>query len=167
MRIREAAPADAERLGFIHVKTWQEAYKGIVPEAKLDNMSAENSAEFFRENQDNDQNIEVGVAEIEKEVAGFITIGKCRDEDMKNNTGEIYGIYILPDKQGYGLGSELIKWGMKRLRNMDFETAVLWVLEANKESINFHRSKGFNREGREDYIEIGKKLKKIRMIKAL
>ena len=167
MRIRKAAPEDAGKLGLIHVKTWQEAYKGIVPEEKLNNMSPDNSAEFFRENLGDDENIEVGVVEIEKELAGFITIGKCRDDDLNNNTGEIYGLYILPDKQRVGLGSKLLEWGISRLRKMNFEIAVLWVLKANKEAINFYRSRGFSREGREDHLEIGKKLKKVRMIKAL
>ena len=39
--IRPAIPADARPIAEVHVRTWQEAYRGIVPDAVLDALDVD------------------------------------------------------------------------------------------------------------------------------
>ncbi|MER6578988.1 hypothetical protein [Nonomuraea sp. NPDC001023] len=38
MRIRKATPADAQAIAEIHVRSWQAAYRGLLPQDHLDGL---------------------------------------------------------------------------------------------------------------------------------
>jgi L-amino acid N-acyltransferase YncA len=39
MNIRPAAQSDVENIGSIHVESWQETYRGLIPDAVLDSVT--------------------------------------------------------------------------------------------------------------------------------
>ena len=99
--IRNADVNDCAILGKIHSESWKVAYKGIVPDSILDNMSSEKSEKRFYSSIS--QGLENNVLIINNDqTAGFMCLGKCRDKDLDCSYGEIWGIYLLPAFWGQG-----------------------------------------------------------------
>jgi hypothetical protein len=46
--VRPARPGDAEAIATVHVRSWQAAYPGIVPQPVLDRLSIERRAASWR-----------------------------------------------------------------------------------------------------------------------
>lgn len=164
--IRRATIYDFVILGKIHYESWQSAYKGIVPDTKLQKMSPEKSEKIFL------NQIEKGLGETviiykESQAAGFITIGKCRDEDKDNKSGEIWGIYLLPSFWRQSIGTELINWGINELRNKGYSSVYLWVLEENLNACRFYERLGFVHDGKTKEINLDKPLIECRYVKMI
>ena len=119
-KIRWAKVDDAEGLGYVHTKSWQAAYKDIVPDEVLKNINIEERQKRFEKAIKN-QEEENAVLIVDKEIVGFITLGRCRDDDFDDTVGEIWGIYLLSSYWGRGLGSALISWGIEELKNRGYE----------------------------------------------
>jgi GNAT superfamily N-acetyltransferase len=154
IKIRYANPDDANVLAFIHVNSWKEAYKGIVPDGFLSRMSVESRQSYFSkalaEGSEKD-----ALAFVDDKPAGIITVGKCRDEDNDNTFGEIWGIYLLPEFWRKGIGTIMLNWGIDELISWGYTRITLWVLEKNLAARNFYEKNGFTRDGREKSITLG------------
>jgi len=148
LTIRGATPSDAPGIARVHVLTWQSAYQGLIPDSYLQTLSiskrTENWAKQLEKPADGTRYF---VAALEGEVLGFCTVGKSGDEDSSSDVGELYAIYVLPDKQGSGIGSALLDTGLDFLKNENFKSATLWVLEANHTSRGWYESRGWQLEG--------------------
>lgn len=59
--------------------------------------------------------------------------------------GEIPVIYLLPEKYGIGLGSELMRFALSALAERGREQVGIWVLEKNIRAIVFYQKHGFLR----------------------
>lgn len=153
--IRKAEIKDAAGIAEVHVKTWQCAYKGQLPDSYLDSLSIEKRTKTWREQIKSPQNgAHTFVAEINSKVVGWCTAGKSRDEDADKTTGEIYGIYIHPDFIGKGCGSMLMESGLNLLRKDGYKRATLWVLDSNEKTRKWYEDKGWKIEGK---TKIGKR----------
>jgi len=45
--IRSATASDAPAIGHVHVESWRSTYRGLMPDAVLVNLSAEQRATFW------------------------------------------------------------------------------------------------------------------------
>ena len=123
-KIRYAEKNDAKVLGEIHSQSWKIAYKGIVPDSVLDNITAERRERYFEKALS--ENLEEDILIfVDDKAVGILTIGKCRDEDKDITYGEIWGIYLLPDYWNKGIGSYFIHWGIIELKNRNYEKITL------------------------------------------
>lgn len=160
-KIRYTEVNDAKVLGKIHSESWKIAYKGIVPDFVLDNITADKRERYFEkalsENLEEDTLIFV-----DDKAVGLMTIGKCRDNDRDNTYGEIWGIYLLPEYWNRGIGSYYINWGINELKNRNYKKITLWVLEDNLNSRKFYERMGFKHDGTVKEIDFGKKLNEFR-----
>lgn len=84
------------------------------------------------------------VAEIDHRIAGFCSVGPCRDED----TGELLAIYVDPKHMNLGVGSSLLARGISFLKEQVFEKATLWVLSSNKETIKWYENRDWSADGK-------------------
>lgn len=164
--IRYADVNDCSALGIIHSESWKVAYKGIVPESVLDNMSSEKSEIKFYNSfmQGQEKNV---VALKDNQVVGFMCLGKCRDDDVDNSYGEIWGIYLLPSSWRQGIGTELISWGLTDMKAKGYGKVSLWVLEDNINARKFYEKLGFICDGMIKELNLGKQLNEIRYVKVL
>lgn len=164
--IRYANVDDAKSLGEIHSSSWKAAYRGIIPDKVLDNITAEKRKKYFqkalREALEED-----AIIFEDNNPAGFICIGKCRDKDKDDSYGEICGLYLLPDYWNRGLGSKLINWGLAELEKRNYKKITLWVLEENSSARRFYEKIGFKFDGTINEINIGKRLNEVRYVKKL
>ena len=96
----------------------------------------------------------VHVAEIEKEVVGFLSAGPARAEELDYD-GEIYGFYIEDQYQDQGIGKELFKAAVNKFKDYEFTTIFVWVLKENP-AVKFYRKMG-GKKVEEANLEIGGK----------
>ena len=99
---------------------------------------------------------------MDKKAIGFIVIGKCRDNDLDDMYGEIWGIYLLKNYWGKGYGKRLINWGIDRIKEFGYYKTSLWVLKDNTNARRFYENLGFISDGAEKLITRGKELVQIR-----
>lgn len=133
MIIRQATLADAQAIAKIRIDTWRTAYRRIVPEDYLSNMSYE----------EDERNWAMRLSEIDSEkmcvyvavdaagrLVGFISGGVGRDEDAIYES-ELYAIYILQAYQGQGIGRLFTLALVEKLVQMGFDSMYLWVFAEN------------------------------------
>jgi ribosomal protein S18 acetylase RimI-like enzyme len=164
MEIRRALKSDAFGIATVHVRAWQAAYRGIVPDAYLDSLSVDARAKTWREILARGGPEEVWVAVLGCDVAGWIAFGPSRDGHATAHIGELEAIYVSAQYWGGGFGRELLRKARSCLAERGFTTVTLWVLLENTRAIRFYRAAGFapNRESEKQIIIGGKPLMEIR-----
>jgi L-amino acid N-acyltransferase YncA len=148
--IRDATPADARAIATVHVRSWQAAYRGELPDAYLDGLSIDDRhARWVERLAEPEANARTLVAEEDGRVMGFASLGPSRDEDVPAGTGEVYAIYLLPEWFGRGVGRQLFARANERLRDLGYVRATLWVLATNERSRRFYEAAGWVFDGTE------------------
>lgn len=147
--VRKAELKDAAGIAKVHVGTWQSAYKGQMPDSYLDSLSIEKRTDSWHDILSKPEgNADTLVAEVNGEVIGFCSVSKCRDEDMPENTGELWAIYVDKNYAGKGAGTALLSKGLSILKDEGFTKATLWVLSSNDKTRKWYESKGWRVEGK-------------------
>jgi ribosomal protein S18 acetylase RimI-like enzyme len=156
-KIRYASVDDAEILGIIHAKSWQVAYKGIVPDEYLIRVNPEKRKRYYSKALSEGWERDALIF-VDDEPAGLICIGKCRDIDKSDSYGEIWGIYLLSEFWNKGIGTYLLNWGINELYLQNYAQVSLWVLKNNANARKFYEKNGFTLDGTEREITLGKPL---------
>ena len=84
-----------------------------------------------------DPEVEIYVAEIDGEPAASVGVGH----------GFLRTLYVLPSRQGSGVGSTLHDHALERLRALGFAEAKLWTLEENHAARRFYERRGWSLNG--------------------
>lgn len=152
--IRAAQVSDAAAIADVHVRSWREAYTGIVPDDYLAGLDPERRTPVWAENLRTgpDDHVLTWVAEADSRIVGFATLGPGRDEDVRRGDREIYSIYLEPEQWGRGVARELMRTviaaaGTSRI--------LLWVLADNARAQHFYRRHGFEPDGVEKLAPVG------------
>jgi len=155
MVLRRAIPTDARAIAAIHVRSWQVAYEGIVPDAFLQSLCVENREAVWRECLQ-EGTLEVHVVEECDDVIGWMSVSSSRDPDAGPPTGELCAIYIAPEHWHQGAGRLLWDRAELSLRVAGFAEVTLWVLRDNCRARRFYESLGFAPEpDQQKLIELG------------
>ncbi len=146
MQIRPATSEDVEPLARVHVRSWQVAYRGLIPDETLDKLDvAERAARWRATFGDGDQDVLVAVDD--GTVRGFCSLQPARDEmDSRETVGEITSLYVDPEHWRQGLGRASYSAIAARARQRGFRELVLWVLEENHAARRFYERMGFHRD---------------------
>jgi len=148
VQIRPAAPADAPALGRLHVRAWQSAYRGMLPDDYLDALDAqaEPRERMWRDLIERPRDGQtLLVAEDGRAVVGFCHTARAREGPP--DLGELFSIYVDPDRIGTGLGAALMRPSLDAMRAAGFPAAVLWVLDANDLARRFYERFGWRPDG--------------------
>ena len=130
-------------MGRAHVRAWQAAYRGVMPDEYLDGLSVEDrSAMWRRQIAQGTDGLLVAVAD--GAVVGFAAFGACRDDD---DVGELYAINLDPDAWGRGFGRELLEAATASLADMGFSELVLWVVPENQRARRLYEAAGWQDDG--------------------
>ena len=159
---------DAEIKGkaYVHWKSWQEAYSGIVDQRYLDSLTLDKCEKIAFRRTDN-----VIIAKDGDSVIGFVGFGKYRNDELENaglenagleNAGEVFAIYILSQYYGKGIGYRLMQTALSELA--DHSKIAVWVLKENTKAIRFYERCGYRFDGREQIIELGCPVVAARMV---
>lgn len=152
--IRPATVDDAAEIANVHISSWREAYRNLLPQDFLDqlpltfkrrmNMWKQVTAESKKS---------IFVAEAKSGIVGFSVFEPARDASMRGY-GEVSAIYLLEEFKGKKIGAALLKIGMNQLFKLNYSKAYCWVLEDNP-TIKFYEKSGANFNGIEKTEEIG------------
>ncbi len=143
--IRLATLEDAEGIARAQVAAWQAAYRGLMPDARLDAFTLEvRHAAWTRILSDANDRARTTVFLRDEAVLGFASIGASRDLP---GWGEVWALYAHPDSWSTGVGRALLDEGLARLETQGFSRTMLWVLEGNVRAIRFYRAAGFDLDG--------------------
>jgi len=96
--VRRAEPRDAPAVARVHTASWQQAYRGLLPEEYLDSLSVEArttswAKTFSRLPRQTPTNL---VAELDGQIIGFACVGPSRDDDTDTAIGELWGSTWTP-----------------------------------------------------------------------
>jgi len=162
--VRPATPDDAVAIATAHVRSWQAAYRGIVPTALLDSLSIERRASWWRgELTEMTPPTACWVIERSGRVVGFASIGAARGDSASPGVGELFAIYLEPDAWSAGLGRALLDQAVSGLRASGFRAAILWVLAGNARGRRFYERAGWRADGATmDWETSGARLPEIR-----
>jgi GNAT superfamily N-acetyltransferase len=138
MLIRAAAAADAMAVARVHVRSWQAAYRSLLPDEYLDQLRPEDRAQRYDFETADPHKPQTIVAVEEELIRGFATTMPSRDSDFADY-GELCALYVDPDCWGRGLGKTLISAARERLVTLGFANALLWVLAGNARADRFYR----------------------------
>lgn len=163
IEIHGATIDDADDIGYLHAKSWQSAYRDILPREYLNEFTPEKRSDFFKKALSTRPE-EYYLAYLDRIPIGMLIIGKALDENIKPNTGEIMALYLLEEYWGQGLGKSLLEFAVRRLRELLHNEVILWVLEDNKRARNFYEKYGFFFDGTKRKICIGKPFMEVRYI---
>ncbi|HOQ09732.1 MAG TPA: GNAT family N-acetyltransferase [Syntrophomonadaceae bacterium] len=112
----------------MRIDTWRSAYKGIVPQKHLDELSLPAITVQFQD-LFQQENPCLWVAEEEGEIIGFAYGGEYRGDDPA--AGEVYAIYILVRYQRQGIGRQLMAAVCHQLRQSGKTSLYVDALKAN------------------------------------
>ena len=166
-------PDDPDELygaAVARVASWRAAFTGLVPQGFLDEMDPAAIATAWS------SSIVAGrsrlfVAVVDPpgggtEVVGYAGVGPERDEAAPAGTGELYALFVHPDRWGTGVGRALADAALADLRAAGCLRVWLWVLAANARARAFYRSYGFTETPDRTVSSLGD-LPEIRLTRAL
>jgi ribosomal protein S18 acetylase RimI-like enzyme len=148
--VRAARPDDADVMGRLHVRAWQAAYRGAMPDAYLDGLDPADRAEMWRSGMTRRPDSPPLVAVVDGEVVGHAACGPTDDPE---GAGELYSINVDPDRWGSGAGRALLAAAEDRLA-ASFDVVVLWVLPSNDRARRFYERAGWVVDGAERSADV-------------
>lgn len=148
--VRRAEPHDAEAIARCHVRSWQAAYRGQVPDRYLDALPSEierRTAFWERAIRERSSRRQHQLVVVEGDrVVGFATYGPQEPPDDPA-VGELYAIYLDPDHWDHGHGRALMHAAERGLSEDGYAAATLWVLGSNARARRFYEIGGWAADG--------------------
>jgi L-amino acid N-acyltransferase YncA len=159
--VRPARVQDIGQMARVHVRCWQETYRGLMPDAVLDDpgfpaarermWTRALTAERYRRSR-------VAVAERDDELVGIAMSGP--PEDVTAAWARVLNVlYVHAADQGTGAGQALLEAVIDPA-----ESAALWVADPNPRAQAFYRKHGFAADGKAQF-EHG--VREIRMVRGV
>ena len=147
--VRRACETDAMVIAGLHVETWQQAYRGQVPQHYLDSLDPEASQKNWTTllaSPDILTLVAETMGEL-SEIVGFCSLVRSRDADAASATGEISAIYVRSSHWRRRAGHSLIRKTESIAREKGYYELTVWVLETNKQARGFYEKIGFSQDG--------------------
>jgi ribosomal protein S18 acetylase RimI-like enzyme len=136
-----AGPSDAEELARVHVASWRETYRGLLPEAYLARMSEPVYARRFAWSLLHPGRAELTLAAADRHgLVGYAAAGPSRTGAP--GEGEIATLYLLRQAQGHGLGRRLMADAARALAANGATSLMISVLRDNLRARGFYEHLG-------------------------
>ena len=140
--IRKAVKEDSYNVAKLIVSGWQTAYRGLIDDTYLNNMSVDTMAprwekHILNQNEDN----HIYVYEENNKILGVIRFGPPLDESLKYNS-EIHVLYVEPSLKRKGIGTKLFNFAKTYFISNNTTDMIIWCLKNNIPSIKFYEKMG-------------------------
>jgi ribosomal protein S18 acetylase RimI-like enzyme len=152
LKVRPAELADAEAIARVHVDSWRAGYRGLLADEVLAGLSVAERELMWRkrltgEDAQHDRR-RVDVAVARGAIVGFVAAGPSQEQDAPARSGEIYAMYVHPDRWSMGVGQALMSSAVDHLAASGAAQALLWVLASNARARCFYELAGWGWDGR-------------------
>ncbi len=155
LRIEPASVGDIQKVANVHVRAWQWAYRGLMPDGYLDSLSVDRRALAW-EVLLHDETIPAPyLAYRGTSAVGLAHAHTSRDTGASATTGEVTSIYLLPEYVGQGIGWRLWLTALDQLRASHHGIVTVWVLETNERGRNFYERAGLVADGETKMHSLG------------
>jgi L-amino acid N-acyltransferase YncA len=163
--LRPGVVDDAPAIARINVEAWLAAYQGIVSDSFLAAISVSAREHAWRERILGDPERPVLVAERDGELIGYCGMSApSRDADAAIGVAEITAIYVSPRVWRSGAGRALMDAALSLLRAHGWQSATLWVFQANAQARAFYEAFGFTVDGTtQTHAQLGTGALEVRM----
>jgi ribosomal protein S18 acetylase RimI-like enzyme len=159
--IRPARVRDVRQMARVHVRCWQETYRGLMPDAVPDDPGFPAARERMRTDVltgGRYRQYRVAVAERDGELAGIAMSGPPEDAAAAW-TRQLYVLCVYAAGHGTGAGRALLEAVIDSAG-----PAALWVADPNPRAQAFYRKHGFAADGT---ARFGDGVQEIRMVRSV
>jgi ribosomal protein S18 acetylase RimI-like enzyme len=142
--VRPARIEDVPAMARVHVRSWQQTYRGLMSDEILDDPSFVSRRQRLWTAALSDERYakhRVAVAEYCGQVVGIAMAGPPTGADS-SSAAHLYVLYLLDAHHGSSAGAELLEAVIAPT-----ESASLWVADPNPRAQAFYRNHGFRPDG--------------------
>lgn len=146
-------------MALVNVQCWRETYRGLVPDAVLDDPGFLAARERFWTAALTDERHaanRAAVAERGEELVGIAMSGPPLDAGAVW-ARQLYVLYVVAAEHGTGAGPALLRAVIGAE-----ESVVLWVADPNPRAQAFYRKHGFVADGT---VQVDQGIREIRMVR--
>jgi GNAT superfamily N-acetyltransferase len=144
LMVRRATGTDLPHIAEIHVASWCDAYRGVIPDAAIDARTVESAAQMWAASlakfPDN-----LAVAEMAAgHIAGFSCAGPVTDtERSAPYEFEVYALHVRPGRRRNGIGAALLHAAIARARDdLGLRSMIIRTLQGLHLSRRFYEREG-------------------------
>lgn len=141
IQVRRAVATDAAGIAYVHVESWRETYRGLVPDDYLDRLSVITRTRAHADRLAGEKAEATFVAETRDGIVGFAIAGLARGAPGPN-WGEVQAIYLLDSMKRRGVGRLLMAACSDWLVAQERLPFMVWVLTANFRATGFYQHLG-------------------------
>lgn len=139
LEIRPPRAVEAAELAEVQSAAWRNSYWGILPPVAIERYLSNNGVtEWVRRIRGRSI---TRVISFDKKIVGFGIAGPARTRRLGYN-GEIYELYVKPECQGCGFGTELFRHLNKALYAHGRDRVMVWALTENNSARQFYTRLG-------------------------
>ncbi len=157
--VRPARVEDAVAMARMHMQSWHETYRGVMPDRVLDDPGLVAARERFWVAVLTDERFRAhrtALAERDGAVIGVAMAGPS--ENSEPGWGlQLYVLYVLAADHGAGVGAALLDAVVA-----PHESVALWVADPNPRAQAFYRKHGFASDGT---VQVDDGVREIRMVR--
>ncbi|MBR7617864.1 GNAT family N-acetyltransferase [Phenylobacterium sp. 20VBR1] len=136
-----AGPDDAQALAQVHVTSWRETYRGLLPDSFLDRMSVPVNARRFSKSLVTPSEHEITLAAADRHgLVGYLAGGPSRTRVA--GEAEVTTLYVLRPHQGYDLGRRLLTAAARVFADQGAKSLMISVLRDNIPARGFYEHLG-------------------------
>lgn len=140
-QILPLTPEDIAEKAAVHAQTWQETYRGLLPDELNDTITPQFAEDVTRRL----TGLSTFVAKVDGRIVGYISWSdRCRGHFSSDDAAEICNFYVLRESQGRGIGRALLEATLRHIGERD---VVLSAFSSNTRALDFYEHMGFERTG--------------------
>lgn len=144
--VRPATTADLAGVRDVATQSWRAAYAGLIPDADVERFLADAYSAAALEQTLRALGPGFLVAADGDDVVGYAKSGRNRE-----GGAELFAIYVLPERQGAGIGRRLWSAVVEHLRGLGFAGLAVWVLAGNGQARRFYERQGARRVAEREF----------------
>ncbi|RYZ91195.1 MAG: GNAT family N-acetyltransferase [Proteobacteria bacterium] len=147
--------SDINELASVHLKCWNETYRGIIPDDYLDQMSIESRVKIWTKVLGSHGHY-CETIRVEGRLVAFLSAGRALEKEGYPDQ-EIFALYILKAFQRKNLGRELCT---RLFTTKNCQSVCAWVLRENPSCQFYERIGGIIIDSRQTEMS-GKKFEEV------
>jgi ribosomal protein S18 acetylase RimI-like enzyme len=157
--VRRADLTDAAAIAAVHVASWEDAYRGMVPGKEIDRRTVAWRTTMWQEviagtgDPFDGSRPWAAVAVRDGATIGLVSLGAPRratatpSTPSTARTAEITALYVTPASWRAGAGTALMRAALTEAAERGCADVTLWVLEPNLRARAFYERHGFADDG--------------------